>query len=400
MMRKALQRNRLIAVILTAAIVLMLLGAGVAKAASIDFAGDDFMILDAKTGDQIGNVHYAVSSPATGHQEVTSFARYNDGTYDVERDDFDTTKGGDLPVMFDYEHTFYKSNGTVFLLIKADFRDGDAVCASYADGEPHALKETLNFPSSTYVGAAMMLPMRQALRQSISNPIELYDFVCIPGGTTGNMESLSRRSGPNKHQAGLRHFQLCGRPVRAGYVRVVQSVERLQFRRRQVCALLQRAGDYPGPQGNHCADDRDGHPLTAVVAASRRSVIVPRIFRSDGLDCVLNGSATDLPPIAKGTKSASRQLHQPDGELSNAAASGTGKRADTWNRCPEAVFGPCGEPALRSGRRRRGRGGQQPGNHRRCGQLNFASNANAPSCKVYLLVFTRAELHARLSKQK
>ncbi|HVN90303.1 MAG TPA: hypothetical protein VMT61_10865 [Candidatus Binataceae bacterium] len=202
MMRKALQRNRLIAVILTAAIVLMLLGAGVAKAASIDFAGDDFMILDAKTGDQIGNVHYAVSSPATGHQEVTSFARYNDGTYDVERDDFDTTKGGDLPVMFDYEHTFYKSNGTVFLLIKADFRDGDAVCASYADGEPHALKETLNFPSSTYVGAAMMLPMRQALRQSISNPIELYDFVCIPGPKLIKVEIQPEPPGTWNHYPG------------------------------------------------------------------------------------------------------------------------------------------------------------------------------------------------------
>ncbi len=176
-----MKRSFVVAVVLNLAIILGCFGLCFALAANLDFAGDDFVILDANKGEAIGSVHYAVVSSAPSHQTVTSLARYNDGTYDVERDEFDTAGDGELPVMFDYDHTFYKPNGTVFLLAKADFHHGDAACTSYSNGEPNALKETIQFPAYTYAGAALMLPMRQALRNGAHKPIELYDFVCIPG---------------------------------------------------------------------------------------------------------------------------------------------------------------------------------------------------------------------------
>lgn len=176
-----MKRSFMVAVVLNLAIALGCFGLRVAPAANLDFAGDDFVILDGSTGEAIGSVHYTVDSSAPGHQTVTSLARYNDGTYDVERDEFDTAGHGELPVMFDYDHTFYKPNGSVFLLAKADFHHGNAACTSYSNGEPNALKETIQFPADTYAGAAVMLPMRKALRDGTPKPIELYDFVCIPG---------------------------------------------------------------------------------------------------------------------------------------------------------------------------------------------------------------------------
>ena len=152
-----------------------------ARAATLDFTAADFTILSAADGSPIGNVRYDVSAVASGHQIVTSLARYNDGQTDVEHDDFDTSKGVDFPVMSAYEHNFYHADGTIFLITKANFVTGDATCTSYADGQPKVLRATINFPPDSYAGAAMMLPLRRSLRTGASGPIVLDDFVCVPG---------------------------------------------------------------------------------------------------------------------------------------------------------------------------------------------------------------------------
>jgi hypothetical protein len=151
------------------------------SAADLDFSAADFNILSAKSGDHIGSVHYGVIARSPGRETVGSLARYNDGQYDVERDEFDTGKDGALPAMSAYEHTFYRPDGTVFLISKADFGDGNAICTSYEGGRPSVVHKTLSFPPNAYAGAAMMLPLRQSLRRGASGPIVMYDFVCIPG---------------------------------------------------------------------------------------------------------------------------------------------------------------------------------------------------------------------------
>ena len=150
-----------------------------AAAADLDFGGAEFVILSAASGAPIGDVQYTVSPSIAGHQTVTSSARYADGTNDIEHDQFDVS--GELPVMVAYEHTFYRWSGALFLVTKADFRSGAATCTTYASGQPNALTQTLEFPSDTYAGAALMLPMRQALRHSTNSSITMHDFVCIPG---------------------------------------------------------------------------------------------------------------------------------------------------------------------------------------------------------------------------
>ncbi len=152
-----------------------------ASAAALDFTAADFIILSAADSRPIGNVHYDVSAAAAGHQIVTSLARYNDGQTDVEHDDFDTSKDAALPVMSGYEHNFYRADGAVFLMSKANFVSGDAACTSYVGSQPQVIRATLDFPSDSYAGAAMMLPLRESLRTNASGPIVMHDFVCIPG---------------------------------------------------------------------------------------------------------------------------------------------------------------------------------------------------------------------------
>jgi hypothetical protein len=152
-----------------------------ANAAALDFTAADFTILNAADGLPIGSVHYDVSAPTSGHQIVTSLARYNDGQSDVERDDFDISKGVEFPVMSAYEHDFHRADGAMFLISKANFVTGDAACTSYANGQAEVLSATIDFPPDSYAGAALMLPLRRSLRTGANAPIVLHDFVCIPG---------------------------------------------------------------------------------------------------------------------------------------------------------------------------------------------------------------------------
>src|ERR1700730_7327308 len=104
---------------LLAACLLMHALADRVAAANLDFSAADFAIFSAKDGNQIGAVHYAVTAPGPGRALVSSLARYADGQYDIERDEFDTTGDGELPLMSAYEHTFYRSGGATFLSTKA-----------------------------------------------------------------------------------------------------------------------------------------------------------------------------------------------------------------------------------------------------------------------------------------
>ena len=188
--------------LLTVAVALVAcLAARDAGAAGLGFRTADFTILSAD-GAAIGSVHFQVDDSHPGSEVVTSMARYNDGQYDVERDEFDTRKAVELPGMSAYAHNFFRADRTPFLRSEVNFVTGAARCTSYQGAQPVVMSKTLVFPPDSYAGAAMMLPLQKSLREGHSGPIVMHDFACMPDPRLVKVEAYAQTPAPWNHYPG------------------------------------------------------------------------------------------------------------------------------------------------------------------------------------------------------
>jgi len=178
------------------------LTARVAGATGLGFRTADFTILSATGANVIGSVHFDVDDSRPGTEVVTSTARYNDGQYDVERDDFDTSKALELPVMSAYAHGFFRPDHAPFLESTVNFVTGAAKCTSYEDNQPVVLSKTMVFPPDSYAGAAMMLPLQKSLRAGAGGQIVMYDFACMPDPRLVKVEAYAQTPAPWNHYPG------------------------------------------------------------------------------------------------------------------------------------------------------------------------------------------------------
>jgi hypothetical protein len=173
-----------------------------ADASGLGFRTADFTILSADGAEVIGSLHFAVDDSRPGTEVVTSTARYNDGQYDVERDDFDTSKGLALPAMSAYAHGFFRPDHRPFLDSKVNFLTGEAQCTSYQGARPVVITKTLDFPPGSYAGAATMLPLQQSLREGADGPIVMHDFACMPGPRLLKVKAYAQTPAPWGHYPG------------------------------------------------------------------------------------------------------------------------------------------------------------------------------------------------------
>lgn len=178
------------------------LTARVAGATSLGFSTADFTILSAADASVIGSIHFDVADGPPGTEVVTSTARYNDGQYDVERDDFDTSKRLGLPMMSAYAHGFFRPDHKPFLDSAVNFVTGAAKCTSYEGNRPVVVSKTMVFPPDSYAGAAMMLPLQKSLRAGADGPIVMYDFACMPDPRLVKVEAYAQTPAPWNHYPG------------------------------------------------------------------------------------------------------------------------------------------------------------------------------------------------------
>lgn len=167
-------------VIAAAAVATLWLSAALADAAAFDFPPSDFKILNAAGTQVIGHGHYEIVPTNAGHATALGENRFNDGEYDIERDDLELRGGNQIPRMLTFEHTFFNADGTLQRVNKANFQTGLASCTEYENGHPRAQSAHLQFPADTFAGAAIVLPLQDKLRQGASTEIVLHDFNCIP----------------------------------------------------------------------------------------------------------------------------------------------------------------------------------------------------------------------------
>ena len=85
-----------------------------------------------------------------------------------------------MPVLSSFSHVFFLANGGRLLAAEADLKSGKASCNRYEDGAAKTLSGTLDFPSDTYAGATVLIPIEHALRQGIRSGIKFHVFSCMP----------------------------------------------------------------------------------------------------------------------------------------------------------------------------------------------------------------------------
>jgi hypothetical protein len=147
----------------------------------LDFPLTNFNIYNADGGTLMGRGFYEVRHPRPGQALIYGENRYLDGEYDIESDLLQLHSPGDsLPTMLSFNHTFYNPDGTHRLAGTADTKTGEAACNSHDQDGDHERTDTLDFPTDTLSGAALIVPIERALNLGLAGPIELHVFYCAP----------------------------------------------------------------------------------------------------------------------------------------------------------------------------------------------------------------------------
>jgi len=143
----------------------------------------------------IGHGRYEITRLDNGRATALGEDRFDDGEYDVERDDLEFN-GDQIPRMLTFEHAFFNADGTLQRVNKADFQTGRASCTEYQNGKSTVRDTILQVPADTFAGSAIVIPMRGHLTRGERERITLHDFNCIPGpeilGVRAYLQPLSK----------------------------------------------------------------------------------------------------------------------------------------------------------------------------------------------------------------
>jgi hypothetical protein len=162
------------------ALVALWLGPTIAYAEPFDIIPSDFNILDGAGAQVIGHGHYEVIRDGKGYATTFGKDRFNNGEYDTERDKLELQGDNRMPRMLTFEHTFFNADGTLQRVNKADLQTGAASCIRYENGQP-IRNAVLQFPTGTFAGSAIVIPLKGSLLLGDRREIVLHDFNCVPG---------------------------------------------------------------------------------------------------------------------------------------------------------------------------------------------------------------------------
>lgn len=172
------ERGWTVAVLAT---ILVVAGARPAYSANaLIFPPTSFAILNPDTGVAIGRSRYRVESSGDS-ATLRGENGYFDGQTDVETAHLRLGAGGELPRLLDFDHTFYKADGSILFRAHLDAKSGAATCTDNSGAQKSEQSEVLSIPEDTWAGASVVIPIQDILRagvRGVSRP--LHVFSCAP----------------------------------------------------------------------------------------------------------------------------------------------------------------------------------------------------------------------------
>jgi hypothetical protein len=129
----------------------------------------------------IGHSHYTITENAKG-VEIIGNTHYHNAEHDYERVMLGYQAGNPLPVVNSFEAHFMGANNSPQLLVKADFKSGQASCHWSNELDDNDYEDKLDFGPDTYTGAASVVPLEYALKKGQST-LRFRVFDCTPKPT-------------------------------------------------------------------------------------------------------------------------------------------------------------------------------------------------------------------------
>jgi hypothetical protein len=151
------------------------------RAGDLDFPPTDYTVRSVDGRSVIGHAHFAVTTDADGLVTVRGAYRFLDGEYDNDEATLRPSTDGALPRLVRSHHAFFHADGSPDRESQTDVAAGSGSCTVYENGQAQVKSAHLDFPTDTFAGDAVMLPLQRFLRDGGNGSISFYDFNCIPG---------------------------------------------------------------------------------------------------------------------------------------------------------------------------------------------------------------------------
>lgn len=139
----------------------------------------NFLIYDPTNTKLVGRGHYTVT---VSDDSITIAGRndYLDHSYDVEHERL--IPHGNEPRLVSYKHLFFNKDQAPQITALADPTTGKASCTTFHGAQRDVRSKTLTFPSDTYAGSSVLVPISDQLKHNPSAAdIHFHAFDCAPG---------------------------------------------------------------------------------------------------------------------------------------------------------------------------------------------------------------------------
>jgi hypothetical protein len=190
------ERLRLRAFLTAIAVLWCLLAPASAWAGELDFPSTDYTIRSIDGLHVIGHVHFAVTAKDDGLTTVRGEYRFLDGNYDIDQSTLRPGVGANLPTLVRTDHSFFFPDGSPDRESHIEFAAGTAACTIYTDGKPTVSSAKFDFPSDTFAGDTVMLPLRRYVAAGGNGSLSFHAFNCIPGPKLLKVTATARAPAP------------------------------------------------------------------------------------------------------------------------------------------------------------------------------------------------------------
>jgi hypothetical protein len=173
-------------------LLVLALSAPACAASLLDAGSIDYTIMSRDGSSMLGHGRYTIDREKDAIA-LHGDSRYTTGEYDIETETLSPGFPGALPTLEKFEHIFYSAEGTVTRTAHADLTTAYASCTD-ANLE-HA--QTLDFPSDTWAGASVLIPIQHFLQNGGEGNLLMNVFNCTsqPGIYPVTVSVASQASG-------------------------------------------------------------------------------------------------------------------------------------------------------------------------------------------------------------
>ncbi|HYK63376.1 MAG TPA: hypothetical protein VEY94_00395 [Patescibacteria group bacterium] len=147
---------------------------------ALSFPPTSYTILNPDTKQAIGNSVYRADA-TSGGVTLSGVNRFFDHQLDVETSHLESGSAGQGPKLIDFDHTFYKADGSLLIRGYLDLKSGAATCIDNSSGQNRTRATVLSLPDDTWAGASIAAPIQDFLRAGdLGKTRSLHVFSCAP----------------------------------------------------------------------------------------------------------------------------------------------------------------------------------------------------------------------------